>query len=316
MKKIIFIAVLFFSLLSFGQSSNDKIVYLDSIKRQTDSINYTYKKVIKEYYLEKEIYSLEIYNNENTLIYTEEISDKVLLVRNGSYTSYFANGNKMITGSYTKNMLDGKSTEWYENGKIKEESLFSYKNNKSEKTIINFWDEDEVQKVKEGTGDYEFEIGLKDEETLIRGKVDKGLLEGKWNTNPGDFPYYEEYYSKGILLNGIVKYPNNTSVSYTEVSIQAKPEGGMNEFRKQIGSKIKTKKQKTALKGTIVAKFVVDQNGKIKDITIVQSLNPYFDNQLLDVLKNSENWAPGIYRGKNVKQYYTLPISIKVEEAK
>lgn len=314
MNKIIFTAVLFFSLFSFGQKSNDKIIYLDSIKKVVDSANFTFKKVIRDYHLEKESYTLEVFNTDNNLIYSEEVSDKDLLIKNGAFTSYYANGNKIMAGNYTNNILSGKVTEWYENGDIEAEYFYELKNNSSEKNILNFWNEDKIQKVKDGNGDYEFNIGISDEEIIIRGKVENGLLEGKWNTTPGDYPCYEEFYSKGQLLNGVKKYPNNKSVHYTEVSVQPKPVGGINEFRRFIGSKMKTKKQKTAIEGTVIARFFVDKNGKIQNPTIIKSLNEYFDNQLIGILKNSEDWTPGLYRGEVVKANYLLPVSIKVEE--
>lgn len=317
MKKIILITVLFFSLVSFGQTSNDKIVYLDSKKIEVDSTDYAYKKVIKDYHLEKEIYTLEVFNNDNNLIYTEEISDKNLLIRNGLFTSYYANGNKIESGNYTNNLLSGKLTEWYENGNIKAEYFYIVKNKKTEKTVINYWNEDENQTVKDGNGDYEFNVGFNDdEEIIIRGKVENGLLEGKWNTKAGDYPYFEEFYSKGQFLSGVKKHPNNQSVYYTEISIQAKPNDGMNEFRKLIGSQMKTKKQKTGLEGTVIAKFVIDTDGKVINPVIIKSLNSYFDNQLLDILNNTEKWKPGEYRGEKVKQYFTIPVAIKVEETK
>jgi hypothetical protein len=317
MKNIFFTTFLFFSLISLGQTSNDKVVYLDSKKIEVDSVNYFYKKVIKDYHLEKEIYKLEVFNNDSDLIYTEEISDKNLLIRNGLFTSYYANGNKIESGNYTNNLLSGKLTEWYENGNIKAEYFYTVKNNKPEKTVINYWNEDKNQTVKDGNGDYEFNIGFNDEEEIIiRGKVENGLLEGKWNTKTLDYPYFEEFYSKGKFLNGVKKYSNKQSVYYTEISIQAKPNDGMNEFRKLIGSQMKTKKQKSALEGAVVARFIIDTDGEIINPVIIKSLNSYFDNQLLDILNNTEKWKPGEYRGEKVKQYFTLPLTIKVEESK
>ena len=37
-----------FSLLSFGQSSNDKVIFYDSISKETFSKEYSFKKIIKE----------------------------------------------------------------------------------------------------------------------------------------------------------------------------------------------------------------------------------------------------------------------------
>ena len=52
MKKIILVAVLFFSLVSFGQTPISKVIFYDSIRKETFSKDYSFKKIIKEYNLE------------------------------------------------------------------------------------------------------------------------------------------------------------------------------------------------------------------------------------------------------------------------
>lgn len=314
MKKIILIAFLFINLFSFGQNSNDKVVYLDSLKQETKSDYYTFKKIIKEYHLTKEIYTLEIYNDNNTLIYAEEISDKDLETSNGAFTSYYVNGNKIKSGFHTNNKLSGKLTEWYENGNMKAEYFYELKNNENQRTIINFWNEDNIQTVKDGEGDYLVDIGYKNETVILRGKVKNKLMDGRWTTAPNEFPYYEEYYKNGEFLNGVKKYPNNTSNYYTEIYKPAEPIGGINNFRSEIGRKIKTKKQKTSLVGKVESKFTVNSNGEIVNPIISISLNEYFDTQLINLLKESEKWEPAVYRGEKIESSFRLPLKIEVTD--
>ena len=76
MKKFVFTAVLFFSLVSFGQSSNDKVVYLDSLGLETDSISFKTKKVIEDFNLEKNIYNVKEYSSQNILLVSKQIKSK------------------------------------------------------------------------------------------------------------------------------------------------------------------------------------------------------------------------------------------------
>ena len=76
MKKISIAIFLIFSLLSFGQSSNDKVIYLDSLGNDSDSDHYYSKQIVKDYYLEKKDYLVEKYiraKNKNIPIKTVEI---------------------------------------------------------------------------------------------------------------------------------------------------------------------------------------------------------------------------------------------------
>lgn len=318
MKKIILVIVVFFSLVTFGQTPVDNIVFYDSIGKETLSKNYVSKQIIKEFNLEKSSYEVERYSRINDFDILNSkffVSDKFKLIKNGVETSYYDTGEiEEIINYENGKPIDAKS--WYKNGKSKLEMRYFFDVNEKQynNSIDNYWDSDNVQKVKDGNGEYQFNLNVSKDAVYIKGNVFDGKLVGKWNTQPDVYPYFEEYYSKGKLLNGVRKKSKSESKYYTEISIQTKPIDGMNEFRKLIGSKIKTKKQKASIDGTVIAKFIVDENGKIQNPVIVKSLNEYFDNQLIDILKNSEKWTPGSFRGVSIKTYFTLPVRIKVEQ--
>jgi hypothetical protein len=82
MKKIILIVVLFFSLISFGQTPINKVIYYDSIRKETFSKDYYFKEIIKEYNLEKDSYEVEYFqNSQNVVILSLNVS-----VQNVSFT--------------------------------------------------------------------------------------------------------------------------------------------------------------------------------------------------------------------------------------
>ncbi len=312
MKKIIITAFLFFNLVSFGQSY--KTVYYDSLgKKSVEDVKF--KKVVFE--KESSFHKISTYQ-KGKLKSIKIVEDTINYSKNMEETEYFENGKVSKTSKFLNNKLSGDIVEYYESGLKKSIYYTEYdKANNLIHTIKEYWGKDGAQKVKDGNGIYEFDIniGLKNKETILSGNVENGLFEGKFNSNPNEYPFFEEFYSKGKLLNGVRKPSKTESKYYTEISVQAKPNDGMNEFRKLISSQMKTKKQKSALEGAVIAKFIIDNDGKIINPVIVKSLNEYFDNQLIEILNNSENWTPGEYRGVKVKQYFTLPVIIKVLES-
>ncbi len=313
MKKIIFTTFLFFSLLSYGQEY--KTVFYDSLGKKS-IVDVNFKKVVFEN--ENTFHKISTYN-KGKLNSVKIVEDTINYAKNMEETEYFENGKISKTSKYLNGKLNGDVTDYYETGLKKSVYFSEYeKSYNTIYTIKEFWNKDGVQQVKEGNGTYEFEIniGFKDKEIVLSGNVVNGLFEGKFNSNPNKFPYFEEYYSKGTLLNGVRKISKSESKYYTQIAVQAKPNDGMNGFRKLIASQMKTKKQKTALEGAVIAKFIINTEGKIINPVIVKSLNPYFDNQLLDILNNTEKWEPSEYRGVKVKQYFTLPLTIKVEETR
>jgi len=101
---------------------------------------------------------------------------------------------------------------------------------------------------------------------------------------------------------------------FTSVQVQASPPGGMNAFRKQIASSFRLPEVDETTTGTVVAKFVVWDDGSIRDIQIVKE-SPAglgLGKEATRILTKSPKWTPGVYNGRSVKQYYTLPISIEI----
>lgn len=101
---------------------------------------------------------------------------------------------------------------------------------------------------------------------------------------------------------------------YTSVQVQAVPPGGMNAFRKYIASSFRLPEVSEKTLGTIIVKFVVWDDGSIRDINIIKE-NPVglgLGKEAVRVLTNSAKWTPGQYNGKSIKQYYTIPISLQI----
>lgn len=101
---------------------------------------------------------------------------------------------------------------------------------------------------------------------------------------------------------------------FTSVQVQASPPGGINAFRKQIASTFRLPEVEETTTGTVIAKFVVWDDGSIRDIVIMKE-SPAglgLGKEAKRLLEKSPKWTPGIYNGRSVKQYYTLPISIQI----
>lgn len=108
---------------------------------------------------------------------------------------------------------------------------------------------------------------------------------------------------------------NNSSKVFTEVDVQAMPPGGLNSYRKYISSSFKLPEVDQTTKCTIIAKFVVEEDGSISNIMITKE-EPRglgLAKEFVRLLKESAKWTPGSVNGKIVKQYYTMPISIQIQ---
>jgi hypothetical protein len=91
--------------------------------------------------------------------------------------------------------------------------------------------------------------------------------------------------------------------------------GDLQKFQKYIleNFKISESVKNYGASGKIIAKFIVDANGKVGNIKIIKGLNFASDSEMVRVLQNSPSWKPAKQRGKNVPQQFILPLSIDLK---
>lgn len=102
---------------------------------------------------------------------------------------------------------------------------------------------------------------------------------------------------------------------FTTVGVSAQPLSGMKEYRKKFASSFNTPEVTKDVSASIIIKFVVFEDGSLKDFQIIKE-EPSglgLGKEAIRVLSTSEKWKPGQLNGKNVKQYYTFPIEIKIQ---
>jgi protein TonB len=64
--------------------------------------------------------------------------------------------------------------------------------------------------------------------------------------------------------------------------------------------------------GTVYVSYVVDQKGKVTDVTLVRGVHPVLDQEAVRVVKTLDGYTAGKQRGIPVKVKYTVPISFKL----
>lgn len=88
-------------------------------------------------------------------------------------------------------------------------------------------------------------------------------------------------------------------------------EGGLSALYRFLGSKLKYPEpaREIGKQGTVFVKFVVDQNGKVGNLKLLNNLGYGLDEEALRVVSLIPNFkTPGKVGGKAVKVYYQLPI--------
>jgi len=65
--------------------------------------------------------------------------------------------------------------------------------------------------------------------------------------------------------------------------------------------------------GKVICRFVVEKDGGISNITVIKSLDSECDKEAVRVLKLLPKFIPAKYNGQNVRAYYTLPVTYRMD---
>lgn len=60
--------------------------------------------------------------------------------------------------------------------------------------------------------------------------------------------------------------------------------------------------------GKMYIKFIVEKDGSVSNVTILESINKTIDEKIIKIMEKSPKWSPAIKDGKIVRASYTLPI--------
>jgi len=92
--------------------------------------------------------------------------------------------------------------------------------------------------------------------------------------------------------------------------------GGKSALKTYIYSNLEypeeAKKQKT--EGEVHVKFLIDTEGKPKQVEVLRSTYQGFDEAAKKVIRNMPDWKPGVQRGKPVKVYHVIPIKFNLNK--
>lgn len=67
------------------------------------------------------------------------------------------------------------------------------------------------------------------------------------------------------------------------------------------------------IQGTVMVEFVVEKDGSISQPRVVKGIGGGCNEESLRVIRLMPKWKPAKQKGKNVRVYYTVPITFRLE---
>ena len=86
--------------------------------------------------------------------------------------------------------------------------------------------------------------------------------------------------------------------------------GGAAEFMKWLTKNLKypTTAQNQRVQGRVVAEFIINKDGSVSDLQLVEHLNLACDNEVLRVLRMMPKWEPGVMNAKPCRTKVCIPV--------
>ncbi len=124
-----------------------------------------------------------------------------------------------------------------------------------------------------------------------------------------------------INSNSPLNQKNNATSDTTQIFlvVEQMPSfdgGDDNKFRAWLAANMQYPKEASdkGMQGRVFVQFVIEKDGSVANAKILRSVDPTLDNEALRVVRSSPKWKPGMQNGKNVRVYWTTPVTFNAIE--
>ncbi len=148
---------------------------------------------------------------------------------------------------------------------------------------------------------------LKSQDELAETKVQISIADVKGN---------DELNGQDIAdLQEVITQEEEPEEPYTMVEQMPQFPGGQAELLKYIAQHLRYPviAQENGIQGRVIIRFVVTAEGKVSNVTVLRSIDPYLDKEAIRVVESLPQWIPGKQNGRNVPVYYTCPITFRLQ---
>ncbi len=111
----------------------------------------------------------------------------------------------------------------------------------------------------------------------------------------------------------LVRSVTNPNTVYQYLYHMPVPKSSVEDYiRKNISYPERAKEN--CIQGTVLLKFVVNEEGNTDSISTLFSIDPELDKEAVRLASTMKNfWEPGRLEGKPVKVFHTLPVTLKID---
>lgn len=102
--------------------------------------------------------------------------------------------------------------------------------------------------------------------------------------------------------------PENQIYSATGLDIKPNFPEGNKQYQAYVEENFKKSGLPLKNSAKVHTTFVIEKNGSLSDIKILNAPNPSIAEKLIEIMKNSPRWNPGKMSSKTVRVHYSIPL--------
>lgn len=319
------IILLLFGILFFkdaeAQTQQDTVVfYLKNSGRVVstkDSADYLRVILPPDTNVDKELFRVnEFYPNGRRKLITGATSNHITLKFQGPFVAYFPNGHKMSVGTFTNSQVTGDLKAFYPNGKLYFMKTYTIDYSA---TLNECRDSVGTALTENGKGKWIEFLDDSFKNAFVEGDVLDGHEVGEWHGKQNDSLSITRVYKDGHMLSSNVYDKNGKAAMgdiYTAVEKIPEFKGGIEALYGFLGHNIRYPERARVkhTQGRVILSFIVEKDGSLTDIKVVQSVGDGVDEEAVRVLKLSPRWTPGTQGGNPVRVKYSMPVGFSLAD--
>jgi TonB family protein len=106
----------------------------------------------------------------------------------------------------------------------------------------------------------------------------------------------------------------NSAIFFDLVDTPPSPVGGLAAWQRHLSENLTypTSARMRGIQGTVLVSFIVNTDGTIEGIELVQGIGGGCDEEAIRIIKSSPSWTPGMIKGKAVRTRMKIPIGFRL----
>ncbi len=278
-----------------------------------------YVRVVDELDPTTKLYNVtELYKSGKTKLTGKSVYDDFAYYE-GHVTSFFEKGQRSAVNTYKSGHLVDEQYEFFPNGKPYITKRYDHEYNpKIRPNFLIIANYDSLGKVNviDGNGYYKgYDLSFKkiNEEGLLK----DSKMTGEWTFKTDSNFTRVEIYDNGNFISGKSTDKNGDVKVYTPKTdhLPLFP-GGPVAFNRYLSEFIKYPDYERSknIQGKVIVQFVVEKNGTLTNIKVLQSPSPGISKEAIRIISRSPDWEAGVQYGRPVRAQFIVPISFNLTD--